>query len=61
MNSFRQPPAFNKLISFFNVHTQVPILIQERNLLAQRGLHLTLWQGENAPAVGAAAAALYAL
>ena len=28
---------------------------------AQRGLHLTLWQGENAPAVGAAAAALYAL
>ena len=29
--------------------------------LAQRGLHLTLGQGENAPAVGAAAAALYAL
>ena len=29
--------------------------------LAQRGLHLTLWQGENTPAVGAAAAALYAL
>lgn len=29
--------------------------------LTQRGRHLTLWQGENAPAVGAAAAALYAL
>ena len=55
-------PAIIGFISLFGMATRGGMLLVDRyNELAQRGLHLTLWQGENAPAVGAAAAALYAL